>query len=485
MEHNIKKPIAKEKIQKIMLYITYGVSGVFFLKNLIGFDVVAMLVIGITLVAFTAILFVMKKMKVEIEKQQFIVSMSLCVLIFIISLFAGESFSDDFLLHMAALGLSGMYLRPKQTATQATWSFVLLVIQYFINPGKAGGLGQYILCLVVFVLAASLFYLAIARGRGFIMISRARAEEAEELLAALKKVGEELQTNFEDSAEGIKGLREASEHLSRNTDELKSGSEEIAQGTKDVSGTCESVQGRIQETEKQVEALTENVCEFEKVLSVNKENMVAMSRQMESVQTTVQQANEVFRLLEKYMQEISHVTEQLYSISSSTTMLALNASIEAARAGQSGAGFAVVASKVQELAVDSNRCSSQVASVVEQMQRQVQITTKQMEESEEAIQESLGSLQGLQNSFDQLTEHFDSLYQNIESQNNKISQVDSIFEQLKGQVGDMNRYSEENQNAVDAITGAMEVYRSSLEQMIADTEHIHELSVDMLSMSQK
>lgn len=478
-----KKPIAKEAIYKVMLYVTYIVSGVFFLKNLIGGQVIAMLVIGTLLVVFTVMQLVMRRMKVNDEKQQFAVCMSLSVLIFLISLFSGESFSDDFLIHMAALGLAGMYLRSRQTAIQAVLSFVLLIVQYFIQPAKGGPLGQYILCLAVYALAATLFYLTIKRGGGFIEISYTRAKEAEELLDALKKIGEELQSNFENSTEGIRGLRDASEHLNSNADELKLGSHSIAQGTKDVSSTCDHVQSKIQETEKQVDELTGGVRDFEESLAVNRENMLAMSQQMESVQNTMQQANEVFELLGQYMREIYTVTEQMNKISASTTMLALNASIEAARAGQSGAGFAVVASKVQELAVDSNKCSAQVASVVDQMQRQVHMTTTQLAESEQMIHTSLGTLQGLQNSFDQLTVHFDSLYQNIESQNNNINQVDSIFEKLKERVTEMNRFSEENQDAVEAISAAMEVYRNSMEHMIADTEHIHELSVDMLTMA--
>lgn len=478
-----KKPISKETIHKVMLYITFLVSGVFFLKNLIGLQIVAMLVIGITLATFAGMLFLMRRLNVTEEKKQFAVCISLSVLIFLISLFSGESYSDDFLLHLAAIGLAGLYLRPKQTAIQSMVSFLLLVVQYFVHPEKAGAPGQYILCMAVYLLAASLIYLTISRGRCFIEVSRSRAEEAEQLLGAMKKIGIELQTNFENSTEGIKGLREASEHLNMNAEELKQGSYSITQGTKEISDTYDNVQAKIAETEKQVGFLTDDVRNFEQLLTINNNNMLAMNQQMESVQTTMQQANEVFELLERHMEEISSVTDQLNKISSSTTMLALNASIEAARAGQSGAGFAVVATKVQELAVDSNKCSAQVADVVSQMQRQVQMTTNQLNESGQAIHSSLDTLIGLQNSFHQLTKHFDSLYQNIESQNNNINQVDSMFEQLKGSITEMNQYSKENQNSVESISSAMSVYQNSMEQMIADTEHIHELSIDLLSMA--
>ena len=210
-----------------------------------------------------------------------------------------------------------------------------------------------------------------------------------------------------------------------------------------------------------------------------------MDRQMEVVQSAMGQVNQVFRLLEQQMNEIFSVTEQLKSISSSTNMLALNASIEAARAGQSGAGFAVVASKVQDLAVDSNKCSEQVVGVVGQMQRQIQETTKELEESGLAIDASLSALRGLQNGFSLLTDQFGNLYQNIEAQNGNVNQVNTIFETLKNDIAEMSHCSEENQKAVDDIAEAVNVYKENTNQMIQDTKQVYEMSANLLNLTRK
>lgn len=483
IQMNAKKPISKKTIFKVMLYATYIVAGAIFIKNIIAGSVQGMLVVGIALLVFTVMLLVMKGRNVAVEKQQAAVSMSLVFLVFIISLFSGEAYSDDFLLYLAVIGLTGMYLRPRYTAIQAVLCDILLAIQYLLHPEKAESLGQFIMCCVMFTLAAFMFYMAIKRGRGFIRISERRAEEAERLLNSLKQMGGELEKSVESSTEGIAGLKKASCELNSNADELKQGSVSISQGTQAVSDTCEDVHIKIQETEKQVDALTDGVHNFEDSLKLNRKNMDEMSRQMETVQETMNQADTVFHLLAEKMQEIVAVTEQLNGISSSTTMLALNASIEAARAGQSGAGFAVVANKVQQLAVDSNQCSGQVADVVAQMQKQIQDTTEQMTESGHAINESLNALQGLQNGFDQLTQQFDALYQNIELQNNNINQMDDIFDRLKNKVAEMNQYSSDNQEAVEAIAEAMLVYQESMKRMIDDTNHVNELSASMLNFS--
>lgn len=479
------QPISKDKIFKLMLYLPFIVAGLFLLKNIIGGSVQGILVIGISLIILAVVVIVMRKTQMKIENQQFIMSMSLIFLVFVISINSGEYYSDDFPLYLAVIGLTGLYLRPHYTKIQMVLADIMLVIQYIIHPEKADSLSQFIVCIVVFTIAAYMFYLAINRGRAFIQISQSRAAEAEDLLKSLVTIGDELKKNFENSSGRIENLQVADSRLEDNAQELKQGSVSIAQGAGEVAVTCDDMQEKIKVTEEQIGALNDEVKSFELSLADNRRNMEEMSRQMESVKDTMRQTNEVFRIMDHQMQEISSVTGQLNSISSSTTMLALNASIEAARAGQQGAGFAVVASKVQELAVDSNRCSGQVADVVGLMQEQIQKTSRQLADSAQAINDSLAALAGLQTGFDDLTRQFVSLYSNIEAQNSNVTQVDAIFDRLKGKVAEMSSCSEENQSAVEEITKAMDVYKENIRLVIDDTRHVHDLSASMMDITSK
>ena len=481
----VKKPIPKETIFKIMLYATFIVASLFLVKNIVGKSLQGVLVIGISLAVFAAALILMKVMNSREEVRQFVVSMSLVFLVFIISLNSGESYSDDFSLYLAVIGLTGLYLRPKYTLIQSVLADILLVMQYLLHPEKGENLSQFILCMATFTLAACMFYQAIRRGRAFIEISQARAEQAEKLLDSLATIGEELEHNFKHSSAQIESMKEANHQLEGNAEELRTGSTGITQGAKEVACTCEDVQDKMQITENHIEALNNEVRTFEDALALNRKNMQEMSHQMESVKKTMHETNGVFKIMDEQMKEIFEATGQLNSISANTTMLALNASIEAARAGQMGAGFAVVASKVQELAVDSNKCSGQVAAVVGQMQTQIEKTTEQLEDSTQAINSSLAALEDLQGGFEQLTEQFSSLYGNIEEQNSNVNEVDAIFDQLKGKISEMNSYSEENQCAVESITEAMEVYKNTMEQVLDDTRHVHELSASMIELSRE
>ena len=476
-----KSPATPETIFKIMMILTFAVGGVFLITNLTAGNITGVLTIGICLTTFGIAVILMKKLKVNLEKQQLFLSIGLVVLVFCISLNSGSYYSDDFPLFLAVIALSGMYLQPLYPLYQSILATVFLIILYVLHPEKADPLSQFIMCLAIMDLTAVLLYLLVKRGRAFIEISEQRAKEAEQLVDAINVTGGKLQENCAQSSERIGGMQDINASLDGNVEELKKGSEEIMQGTKDVDTSCEEVHACIQVTENQIGALNEEVKKVEVVLGENKTNIGEMDTQMEKVKREVADVNNVFAHLNEQMEQIVAVTEQLTSIAASTKMLALNASIEAARAGDSGAGFAVVASKVQELALDSSNCSDRVSEIVNQMKEQIAVTTEQIVESTNAIEGSIQTLNGLEKGFDGLITQFGSLYGNIEEQNNNIKNVDTIFTQLKDRVLEMAAYAEENQATVETIVDATLAYRDYVDLIVEDTKQINELSTDMLA----
>ena len=476
-----KEPMSTNAIYKLMLILVFGVSAVFLLKNVLSKDVIGMIVIGSCLLIFSAAVLILKKIKAKDVLKHTCISISIVVLVFIISLFSGKSFSDDFALYLAVMGLAGLYLKPKLTLIQLVLTDILLVVAGLIRPAKAGGLGQYILCIATFTLAGVLIYLVIKRGRAYIAKSDARALEAERLLASLSAIGEEIHDNFEKSTVAYEGLNEINKQLEATAEGLRSGSESILISTDEVVGVCDDMREKIAVTGSHITALNEDVNHFESALAENHKNMKDMSEKMNYVKKSMQETNNVFQTLEQQMLQITEVTNQLNKIASSTNMLALNASIEAARAGKMGEGFAVVASKVQDLAVDSNKCSAQVADVVKAIQEQLHNTTIEMEESANAIQSSLDALADLEAAHMQLTAGFTSLYKNIEEQNDNVGAIDERFEQLKTKVAEMSNFSAVNQKSVVSITEAIAAYRDNMQVVIEDSTHMSQVSKEMLA----
>ena len=478
-----KSPATQESIYRTMMTMTIAVASLFFIKDLASGSSKGGVIIGICLFVFIALAATMKFLKIDQYKQQFVLCVALVFLVTLISANSGNFYSDDFPLFLAVIGMSGVYLEPAYTMVQGILVTIALIVLYILHPEKADPLSQYIMCVLCLDVAAYSFYMVIKRGRAFIKLGHIRATEAESLLLAVKAIGQELETNYETSTARIDGMKEVNLRLETSTNSLKQGSAGIREGSTAANIACGDVQTRMQITEKHIDDLNTEVQKVEKALADSTHYMLEMDHQMQSVHQTIGETNEVFQKLQEQMQKISNMTNQLTSISSTTQILALNASIEAARAGKYGTGFAVVAEEVQRLAQDSSACSSEVIGVVDGIRQQIDITAKQLSESSEAIVTLLGTLSSLRGGFDGLNTQFTSLYQNIEEQNDNISNMDLIFNDLKDKVLEMSHYSQENHAMVDSIVDAVTAYKQHVTLIVDDTKHIHDLSSSMLDVS--
>lgn len=454
-----KAPISPAKIFNIMLVVTVLVATVFFLKNLIGGAMNQAMMIGVSIVAFIITFLILKVRKAKDTTKELVISISLMVMIFIIALNSGEYYSDDFIMFLAVIALTGLYLEPKYSMVQLVMSTVFLILMYILYPEKADPLGQYIQCIGEFVLTGILFVQVIKRGRAFIGIGEERAKEAEGLVDSMKDMGIELEHDFARS----------SERINNNTNELQKGSESIVQSASNMQGSCDDVQDRIIISQQSILQLNEEVTRFEIALRENQANMSNMGENLATVAATINEANEVFQVMEQKMSEVADVADQLGDISFNTSILSLNASIEAARAGESGAGFEVVASEMRQLSNNSNVFSEQVSEVVKELMSEVGETAKQFMDSTKALEESKTSMDSLQESFERLTKQFDALYGNIETQNNNVNEVGTIFHDLQARVAEMQQYSTDNQKSVGAIVEAMDLYKDNIEKVIEST----------------
>ena len=473
------KNITKDSIYKFMNGITVAVSSLFLVKNLLSAEIAGSIAIGLCLGVYCIVLFIMNKTKISTDTRNLVVSIALLIVISIVSIFSGSSFSDDFILYLAAMGLSGLFLRPQYPQIQLGVADALLVIQCLCAPQKIGPIGQFLLCAVLFNLAGVLFSFVVARGRSFILESRSRTAEMEKVIEQLAIINAELNKNFESTHNRISDINHANLQVELRTHELMDDSSNITTSVSDTMNTCDNALEHITVCRDQIHALLENIQHFESVLKENESNIETMSTQILSIKDSAYATSDVFDGIHHQMEEIVKVVAKLKSIATNTNMLSLNASIEAARAGAAGAGFAVVAEKVQQLAIDSNACSSLVEQIVTNMEDQVDKTRKQMTESTQTVNSSLASIDALESGFNELLTSFTSLYENIAEHDTSVTSLSSSFDMIQTSISTMADYSEKNQSSINDIADSIKIYGSNIEQMESDTENIRQLVLTM------
>lgn len=98
--------------------------------------------------------------------------------------------------------------------------------------------------------------------------------------------------------------------------------------------------------------------------------LARMSDTMQQIAAMIGQANEAMGLLEHQSEQVGQITEVIATIAEQTNLLALNAAIEAARAGEQGRGFAVVADEVRNLAIRTQKSTQEIAGIISSLQKQ-------------------------------------------------------------------------------------------------------------------
>ena len=484
-EKKLRSPMTPERIFVISMILTFVVGLVFLVKNLTGGNNQAALIIGICLAVFAIIVFLLNKLHAPKSAQMMTLSVLLVVLVLMISLNSGSYYSDDFPLYLALLALTGLYLEPKCTLVQMIVIDIALVIMYVVHPEKAESLSQYIMCAAIANIAGVVNFMVIRRGRAFIDIATARSAEADKLLDSIKEVGSELQANYENSSRRISGMRATQNMLESSAANLMHNSAAINRESEDVTVACGQAYGCVQTTEASIGALNNAVGTIESALAGSRTSMEAMDTNLNKVKDVIHETAEVFETLRQQMASISSLTGQLGDIAFNTRMLALNASVEAARAGQYGAGFSVVANEVQALAANSDACSKQVTEVVEAMTKQVEISAKQIAESVKGIGLSVDTLGELESSIRGLMNPFQTLHDNLDIQNENVSNLNVLFSDLNTKVSSMSECSNENSAAVNSIMNALTTHKEHVDLIISDSKQINDLSASMLGTSTK
>lgn len=218
--------------------------------------------------------------------------------------------------------------------------------------------------------------------------------------ASLSQISENESTSAEELAATSEQLVESSNLLSSKTDESMANLGELSEWESVVADNVEKV-------EQVSKDLLDKSVENEKLLG----DLHTINGEVsESMKTTT----EITQRLSEAVQEIGVTLNLISDISSSTNLLALNASIEAARAGEAGRGFAVVATEVGNLANSTQESLQVVQSVIERVQQNVRDITAQVNENSVKL--------GTQN------EYFQNVFQSIRDMTGLLNtSVETIY----------------------------------------------------------
>jgi len=235
--------------------------------------------------------------------------------------------------------------------------------------------------------------LLIVLKNGEVTFKNSNAEQhtnIDSIVSELSSGASEIETSHGVMHVKAKSMPDSSTAYAISTDGLSSKIHdlfaEIHQGT--VTNSFKMNQDFFIQMLEEMEGMIEESKDTAALSDKGMENVQTLSSEVEDLSKFISESTETSTALSARSEEISQVTNLIKDIADQTNLLALNASIEAARAGEAGRGFAVVADEVRKLAERTQNATSEIASVVDGMHKDI----KELLKNTSNVQSNMGAV---------------------------------------------------------------------------------------------
>nr|WP_144512749.1 methyl-accepting chemotaxis protein [Bacillus sp. FJAT-22090] len=264
----------------------------------------------------------------------------------------------------------------------------------------------------------------------------------------------------------------ASKDVSSNMESMWSGSQTAAAAAMESSLAMEETASGVQRIAESAQGLLENAIDTEKLAGDSVKSVKSAKEQMSLIYDSSYQTNELIKQLSKQTTEIENITKVITDITEQTNLLALNAAIEAARAGEHGKGFAVVADEVRKLAEQSKFSATQIVNLT----MNIQNDTRNVEQ---AVSESLKNVEHGVQVIEDAGTAFSTIVSAVQTMNGQIEEISAATEEISASAEQV--VASVHEIAAQSTTASTQAEQNSaaVQEQLATMEEINSVARDL------
>ncbi|HBT72564.1 MAG TPA: methyl-accepting chemotaxis protein [Lysinibacillus sp.] len=312
------------------------------------------------------------------------------------------------------------------------------------------------------------------------------AESFNSMSQKLRQMMKQVGNSSEQVAATSEQLTASSMEVTQATEVVTESIHDIAQGidqqdtlTSDVRNLSAHILKKMNDISTSIHNVNHATVETKNMASIGRSSVHDVTEQMNEISANTSELNTRVQDLDDNTAAIVKAVNVIKSIATQTNLLAINASIEAARSGEHGKGFAVVAEEVRKLADESNLAAGDIEKVVAQITDSTRVIEEDMVNSNDSVHVGREKVNVARDNFIQIDDAINDVQAQTEIVTTAIRTIHHDVEKLVKEIDYISEVSMKSSRHVQSVAASSEEQNAAMEEVAASSTHLAKMAIDL------